>query len=164
MVQIYQDNDSIFHPALQMRYDYGKERLTLQRDKGQLRDAPYTSSFFNMDFSADLIRWNLRSDSLNITAMGGGSQAPMIIESIDFYNPDDYTILNGKGFSFHPLAMVVNYAEKNGVREFYADDLATKLNKRTDEVRSAMTFLSQKGMINYNPSTSVVQVLSLIHI
>ena len=158
MVQIYQDNDSIFHPALQLRYDYGKEKLTLQPDKGQLRDAPYTSSFFNVDFSADLIRWNLRSDSLNITAMGGENQAPMIIESIDFYNPDDYTILNGKGFSFHPLAMVVNYAEKNGVREFYVDDLATKLNKKSEEVRMAMTFLSQKGMINYNANTGVVQV------
>lgn len=158
MVQIYQNNDSIFHPALQLRYDYGKEKLTLQRDKGQLRDAPFTSSYFNMDFSADLIRWDLKSDSLNITAMGGTSQAPMIIESIDFYNPDDYTILNGTGFTFHPLALVVNYAEKNGIREFYADDLATKMVKKSEEIRLAMTFLSQKGMVNYDGNTGLVQV------
>ena len=158
MVQLYQDNDSIFHPAVQLRYDYGKEHLSLQREKGQLRDAPYTSSFFNVDFSADILRWDLKSDSMNITALGGGEQAPMIIESIDYYHPNDYRLLSGVGFSFHPLALVVNYVEKNGAREFYADDLALKTRKKPQEIRMALTFLSQKGMINYNASTGQVVV------
>ncbi len=158
MVQLYQDNDSIFHPALQFRYDYGKQRLSLQKEKGPLRDAPYTSSFFNVDFSADLIRWDLKSDSMNITATGGSNQAPMIIESVDFYNPDDYRLLSGKGFSFHPLVLVVNYAAKTGLREFYSYDLAQKTKKKQDEIDRALSFLSQKGMINYNASSGLVQV------
>ncbi len=158
MMQLYQDNDSIFHPAVQMRYDYGKQHLSMQREKGQLRDTPYTSSFFNVDFSADLLRWDLTSDSMNITAMGGGGQAPMIIESIDYYSPEDYRLLGGIGFSFHPLALVVNYSEKNGTREFYADDLATKTRKKPEEIKMAMVFLSQKGMINYSSSTGLVVV------
>lgn len=158
MVQLYQDNDSIFHPALQFRYDYGKQRLSLQKEKGPLRDAPYTSSFFNVDFSADLIRWDLKSDSMNITAMGGTNQAPMIIESVDYYNPDDYRLLNGKGFTFHPLVLVVNYASRTGLREFYSYDLAQKTKQKQDEIDRALSFLSQKGMINYNSSTGQVQV------
>ncbi len=158
MIQLYQDNDSIFHPAVQFRYDYGKQRLSLQREKGQLSDAPYTSSFFNVDFSADLIRWDLKSDSMNITTMGGGNQAPMVIESVDFYNPDDYRLLTGQGFSFHPLVLVANYSIKNGIREFYGYDLAQKTKKKPEEIHRAMTFLSQKGMINYNASTDLVQV------
>ncbi|MGC4033950.1 MAG: hypothetical protein QM754_19900 [Tepidisphaeraceae bacterium] len=158
MIMLYQDNDSIFHPSVQLRYDFGKEILTLQREKGQLRDAPFTSTFFNVDFGADLLRWDLKSDSMNLTAMGGGNQAPMIIESVDFYNPDDYRLLGGKGFTFHPLALVVNYAQRNGVRDFYDSDLATQTNKKLEEIRMAMTFLSQKGMINYNASTGFVQV------
>ena len=158
MVMLYQENDSIFHPSVQLRFDFGKERLTLQREKGQLRDAPFTSTFFNIDFGADLLRWDLKSDSMNLTAMGGGNQAPMIIESVDFYNPDDYRLLGGKGFTFHPLALIVNYAQRNGVRDFYDSDLATQSNKKLEEIRMAMTFLSQKGMINYNASTGFVQV------
>lgn len=157
MVQLYQDNDSIFHPAVQLRYDYGKQRLTLQKEKGPLRDAPYSSSFFNVDFSADLLRWDLKSDSMNITAMGGANQAPMIIESIDFYNPDDYRLLNGQGFGFHPLVLVVNYAARNGL-QFYSYDLAQKTKKKQEEIDKALSFLSQKGMINYNASTGQVQV------
>ncbi len=158
MIMAYQDNDSLFHPAVQLRYDFGKERLTLQREKGQLRDAPFTSTFFNVDFGADLVRWDLKSDSMNLTAMGGGNQAPMIIESIDFYNPDDYRLLGGKGFTFHPLGLVVGYAQRNGVRDFYDSDLANQAGKKLEEIRMAMTFLSQKGMINYNSSTGFVQV------
>lgn len=157
MVQLYQGNDSIFHPAVQLRYDYGKQRLTLQKEKGPLRDAPYSSSFFNVDFSADLLRWDLKSDSMNITAMGGANQAPMIIESVDFYNPDDYRLLNGQGFGFHPLVLVVNYATKNGL-QFFSYDLAQKTKKKQEEIDKALSFLSQKGMINFNASTGQVQV------
>lgn len=158
MVQIFQDNDSIFHPGIQLRYEYGKQYLSLQRMKGPLRDAAYTSSFFNIDFSADIMRWDLKSDSMNVTTYGGDNQAPMVIQSIDFYNPEDYRLLAGKGFSFHPLALVVNYAEQNGIKEFYDSDLATKFQKRIEEIKMAMTFLSEKGMINYTTTTGFVQV------
>ncbi len=158
MIQLYQDNDSIFHPAVQLRYDYGKQRLFLERERGQLRDAPYTSSFFNVDFSSDIIHWDLQSDSMNLSTVGGNNQAAMIIESTDYYHPEDFRLLSGSGFTFHPLAVVVNYAEKNGLREFYLDDLVQAIKLRYEEARVAMTFLSQKGMINYNSVTGYVQV------
>ncbi len=158
MIQLYQDNDSIFHPAVQVRYDYGKEQLSLERGAGQLRDAPFSSSFFNVDFSADQLRWDLRSDSMNIRTLGGNNQAAMIIESKDYYHPDDYLLLSGRGFTFHPLAVVVNYANKNGIREFYVGDVAAAFNLKYDESRMAMTFLSQKGMINYNAQSGLIKV------
>ena len=158
MIQLYQDNDSIFHPAVQFRYDYGKRKLSLERERGQLRDAPYTSSFFNVDFSTDMIRWDLKSDSMNLFTSGGNNQAAMIIESVDYYHPDDYSLLGGKGFTFHPLGAVVSYAEKSGNREFYVDDLAQSIKRKFEEVRVAVTFLSQKGMVNYNPLTGLIQV------
>ena len=158
IVHLYEENDSIFHPGLQFRYDYGKQRLSLRPEKGEFHDAPYTSSYFNVDFNADIIRWDLRSDSMNITAAGGGSQSPMVIESVDFYNPDDYVRLSGLGFSFHPLALVVTYAEKNGFRDFSAYDLAQSVGKKQEEVIDAMEFLAQKGMINYNLMSGMIQV------
>ncbi|MDZ4714902.1 MAG: hypothetical protein SH819_05475 [Cytophagales bacterium] len=157
-IQLYQLNDSIYHPAVQMQFDYGKHRLLVEREKGQLRDAPFTSTFFNVDFSTDLIRWDLESDSMNLRTYGGNNQAPMIIESTGYYHPNDYMLLTGKGFRFHPLAVVVNYAKNAGVQEFYLDDLVQSSHLSYDEIRAAMAFLSQKGMINYNPATSVVQV------
>ncbi len=158
IVHLYQENDSIFHPGLQFRYDYGKQRLSLRPEKGEFHAAPYTSSYFGVDFNADNIRWDLRSDSLNITAAGGGSQSPMVIESVDFYNPDDYVRLSGRGFSFHPLALVVMYAENNGLRDFSVYDLAHNVDKKQQEVSDAMEFLAQKGMINFDQLSGMIQV------
>ncbi len=158
MIRIFQDNDSIFHPAIQFRYDYGKKQLSLLKDKSYLGDAPFTSSFFNMDFNADMLRWNLKSDSMNLSVFGGGSQAPMVIESTDYYSPEDFQRLRGLGFSFEPLGMVVNYARKAGTQDFYSDDMAIKSGKKMEEVRMAMSFLAQKGMINFDPTTGRVHV------
>ncbi len=158
MVQLYQENDSIHHPGVMFRYDYGKKKLTLQPEKGPLHDAPYTSTYFNMDFNSDLIRWDLKTDSLSLSVAGGLSQEPMVVESTDFYNPDDYIRLTGHGFSFHPLAFVVNYSKRIGLTEFSAYDLAQQTNKSQHEVSDAMAFLAAKGMINFNPVTGVIQV------
>ncbi len=158
LVKIFQENDSIFHPAVELRYDYGKKRLVIQKEKGQMKDAPFTSSFFNVDFATDHLRWDLKSDSMNMFAAGGRSQASMIIESIDFYDPEDFRLLGGIGFTFHPLALVANYSINNGVREFYENDLVRSLNIKPEAIRMGMSFLAQKGMIGYNPISGLIQV------
>ncbi|MEX2235694.1 MAG: hypothetical protein WD824_26285 [Cyclobacteriaceae bacterium] len=160
-VNIHQGNDSIVHQMVRLKYTYGSDstqQLMLQKDKGDMRNAPYTSTFFNIDFSADLIRWDLYSDSLNMQIDGARNTVPLIIESIDFYDPEDYRLLKGVGFSFHPLALAANYALKNGVREFYSGDLAQASRKNPMEIKQGIEFLKQKGLVNYNSRTDLVQV------
>jgi hypothetical protein len=162
-IRIYQDNDSIYHPAVQLRYHYNTQNLTLQRSKGSLKDTPFTSSFFKIDFTGDYMRWNLKgdstgADSLNIFTAGGLSQDPLVIESQDFFDPRDFKLLRGVGFSFHPLVLVAQYATDNGTREFFTSDLASYANKKFNEVNGAMVFLSQKGMIEYEPQNGKIKI------
>lgn len=157
-VTLYQENDSIYHPSVNFRYDRGRERVIITKDQSALRNAPFNSSFLSMDFSADQIQWDLKADSLGITTIGAGNIAPMVIESTDFYNPDDYRQLRGKGFSFHPLALVANYAIKVASNDFYVFDLAGDSRKDLGEVKMAMDFLAQKGMILYDPSSGKIRV------
>jgi hypothetical protein len=160
-VNIHQGNDSIVHKQIRFKYSFDKDsvqQLLLQKDKGEMRNAPYASSFFNIDFTGDVLRWNLQTDSMDIRTDGGRNIVPLIIESIDFYDIEDYRLLKGVGFNFHPLTLVVNYALRNGIREFYSGDLAQATGKNSGEIRSAATFLAQKGMINYNTRTDLIQV------
>lgn len=160
-VNIHQGNDSIVHQLVRLKYIYGADstqRLLLQKDKGDMRNAPYTSTFFNIDFSADVIAWDLYTDSLDVQINGARNTVPLIIESVDFYDPEDYRLLKGVAFSFHPLALVANYALKKRVREFYTGDLAQFANKNPLEIKQGVEFLKQKGMVNYNSRTDVVQV------
>ena len=160
-INIHQGNDSIVHQLVRMKYSYAQDslqQLLLQKDKGEMRNAPYSSTFFNIDFSADIIRWDLVSDSLDIQIEGARNTVPLIIESIDFYDPEDYRLLKGVGFSFHPLALTANYALKNNLREFYSGDLANYAKKNPQEIKHSIEFLKQKGLVNYNNRTDVVQV------
>jgi hypothetical protein len=160
-VNIIQGNDSIVHALVRLKYTFESDsiqKLLLLKDKGDMRNAPYTSSFFNMDFTADIIRWNLTTDSMDIQTDGGRHIVPLIIESTDFYDIEDYRLLKGSGFNFHPLTLLVNYSTKTGLREFYAGDIAQFSGKSLAEVTSAITFLAQKGLINYNARTGLVQV------
>lgn len=160
-VSIQQGNDSIVHSLVRLKYFFSKDstqKLLLQKDKGDMRNAPYASSFFNVDFTADILRWDLNSDSLNLLTDGGRNDVPLIIESIDFYDIEDYRLLKGAGFRFHPLTLVVRYVLKTGFREFYPGDLASFSGRGIQEIKSAISFLAQKGMVNYNPATDKVQV------
>ncbi len=157
-IKIYQQNDSISHPATQFSYHFGRQLLTLQKEKGQLKNSPFSTSYFNIDFGADKLQWNLGVDSMNIYNYGGRSQAPMVLESVDYYDPEDFRLLAGHGFAFHPLALVASYSLRTGLREFYVDDLAMATAQRPDGMRMAMNFLAQKGMIHYNTATGYVKV------
>jgi hypothetical protein len=154
---IFQENDSITHRSVQMRYDFNKERLLLSGEKGPMRNAPYSASFFSMDFSASTIRWDLKSDSLDI-ASPPGSTVPMILESIDYYKPEDVRVLEGIRFNFHPLAMVALYCIQNNVRELHTGDLSQRFGYDILEVQKAIEFLAQKGLVEYWPKADLVRV------
>lgn len=156
-VVIYQDNDSLTHPSMQVRLDIAKQKITLTKDKTNLRKAPLSSSYFGIDFSADALVWNLKNDSITINVEGSGGVSPMVIESNDFYDPNDFNELRGTGLGFHALTIFVNYAKNNNTQDFYVFDLANA-NRSTEKVRMAADFLSQKGMILYDARSGKVHV------
>jgi hypothetical protein len=160
-INIIQGNDSIVHQAVRLKYAYpgdSIQHLILQKDKGNMRNTPYASSFFNIDFSGDVLRWDLAKDSLNIQTDGGRNTVPLVIESTDYYDPEDYRILRGEGFSFHALGLVVSYALKNGVTQFYSGEIATATGRDLMEIKKAVIFLYEKGLLIYNERTDVVQL------
>jgi hypothetical protein len=134
---IYQQNDSITHRSVQLKYDFAKDHVVLLSEKGPMRNTPYSASFFNMDFSASTIRWDLKSDSLNIM-QGANSTVPMILESVDYYEPDDFYMLGGVGFSFHPLAVVAIFCIQNNTRQLYTGDVAQRLKLNMVEFQKAI--------------------------
>ncbi|WP_276369164.1 hypothetical protein [Chryseolinea sp. H1M3-3] len=159
-INIIQGKDSITHPVVRMKYSFGDstQRLLLKKDKGAMKHSPYSSTFFNVDFASDVIQWDLNSDSLNLLTDGGRNTVPLIIESIDFYDPEDFRLLKGQGFSFHPLALVANYCLKNNVKEFYSGDLAAFSGKEMRDIKAAIEFLNEKGLIVYYPNMDLVRV------
>ncbi len=145
--------DSITHPAVRFRYSWegdSVQKLIIRKEKGMMKHTPYSSSFFSVDFAADVIRWDLATDSLNVEIDGARNTVPVVIESIDYYDPEDYRILKGEGFAFHPVALVASYCLNKGVREFYGGDLAYYASQQNRDIKAALQFLSGKGLLEYD--------------
>lgn len=157
-VAIYHGADSIIFPSIDFVYNTATGQVGLRKAKGLLKDAPVSSSYFQMDFSTDMVSWNVNSDSLNLYTFGQVSQVPMIIESVDHFDFEDFHLLEGVGFSFHPLMLVTGYARRYGTDEMYLDDIATRYRKDRNEVKRAIDFLNMKGMVEVDPATYRVKV------
>ena len=157
-VVIYQGSDSIYHPAVRFKYDFENKDLVLQKDKGGFRNTPYTATYFNVDFTADIVRWNVATDTLDASILEGRRIVPVHFESSDHYNFDDYRGLGDKIYDFNPLALVVAYSRKSGQDVFYVDDLARNYRKDARMLKGAMVHLAQKGLIGFDTKSNEITV------
>lgn len=157
-VNLYYRGDSISHPSVDFTFNLKKQFVYLTKSKGELKDAPFESSYFQVDFSADRLNWNLAKDSIDIFSASDVAQVPVIIQSKDHFNQNDWRLLGGSGFGFHALQLAAQYAIETGTNTFFVDDLAKKSKRSSDKVRSAMTFLAQKGLIVFDKSTGQITV------
>ncbi|MBL6447491.1 hypothetical protein JMN32_14325 [Fulvivirga sp. 29W222] len=157
-IVIYQGSDSIYHPAVRFKYDFENKYLVLQKDKGGFRNTPYTATYFNIDFTADIIRWHLDSASLDASILEGRQIVPAHFESSDHFNVEDYRGLGDQIYPFNPLALVVAYSRKKHEEKFYVDQLARHYKKDVRVIKGAMLFLAQKGLIGYDSNKGLITV------
>ncbi len=159
-IVILQGNDSIAHHTVRFRYDMNNKHLTLIQHDGIYRNTPYFSTFFNMDFTADMIRWDLDSDSLDISIMTARHRLPAIFASRDLFDERDYKRLSGIN-NFNPLTMVVHFARKSYTDIFGLSDLVSYYNNRFDRqtLSASMGFLHQNNLIEYDPLSATIRVL-----
>lgn len=156
-VFIYHQNDSIYHPSVNFKYNIPASLLTLLKEDGGFKDTPFYSSFFNVEMGADMIKWDLSTDSLDIAILNAKSQVPAIFVSQEYFKEQAFSQLVGL-YNFNPLLMAVGYARRIKSSEFYADDMAAALKQNPATVKGAMAFLMQKGFIDYDAYAGYVKI------
>lgn len=156
-VFIYHRGDSLFHPAVNFKYDANATLLTLLKEDGGFKETPFYSSYFKVDMSADMIKWDLKADSLDISILNAKSQIPAIFESQEYFKAQSFNQLAGL-YNFNPLLMAVGYARKINSSEFYVDDMAASLKQKPETLKGAMKFLMQKGFINYDIHSGFIKI------
>jgi hypothetical protein len=156
-VVIYHGQDSIYHPAVRSRYNSRESILTLLKDAGSFKGTPFVSSYFQMDITADMIRWQLEADSLDISILSGKNQVPALFESQEYFNMNRFDQLKGL-YEYHPLQMVIGYARKINSSEFYVEDMARALRQEVKTMRGAIRHLMRSGYIDYDVDTDKLKI------
>ncbi|WKN33164.1 hypothetical protein PZB74_07385 [Porifericola rhodea] len=154
-ITIYQREDSIFHPAIEFKYALDSSMLTVLSNSGHFKHTPFVATHLKMDIQADIMRWDLRTDSLNISTLTARDKVPVIFESHQYFNEQAFDKLS-QMYGFHPLIMAVGYGRKNNTLSFYTYDMARDMKQNEKTLKAAMLDLMTRGFIDYEPATGLV--------
>ncbi|HEY4650274.1 MAG TPA: hypothetical protein VIG72_02620, partial [Pontibacter sp.] len=154
-VSIYQQQDSISHLAVQMRYSKPLHRLVLTKDKGPYSRTPFYDTYHEMEIVAERVYWDLNTPNINFSVLNTKTIIPVQLESTNYYSNNRFQQLVGVA-TFHPLQALVAYAAKSKQNEFYAADVS-KFNKVNEQsIRQAAHNLSREGFLDYDNSTGYI--------
>jgi len=149
---LYHGTDSIYHPSAQLRFDTRTRDLVVKSIEGNYRYAPFYSSYVKMEIKADMVRWDLDSDSLEFSIISGKAELPALIQSIEYYNPEVLSSF-GKSYNFNPIILVTAYVSKTHIRQFFPEDIADYNLLNAKEVKASMKELAHHGYLNFNKFT-----------
>ncbi|MEN8248470.1 MAG: hypothetical protein ABFS32_06025, partial [Bacteroidota bacterium] len=154
---IYSKYDSIYHPGVKVRFDGKTNNLLLQKESGGFRNTPYVSTANEMNFTADILSWNIEQDSLYFSILLARNEVPIIFQSNEYYDQNTFRDLRGL-YDFNPLKLVLHYAKVKGEDQFYLGVLAEERNININNLRGAIMNLYQKGYVEYDNTTGTIKI------
>lgn len=156
-VAIYQQKDSLTHPAVQLRFSRATQELTLTKDNGPYADMPFYDNFHQIELTAERLQWTLGESNIEFSVLNTKTLIPLQLESTEYFSNSRYQRLVGVA-PFHPLQLLVGYGTKAKQKEFYATDVAkaTKINENA--IKEAAMAMSYQGYLNYDPASGYIEL------
>ncbi len=151
---LYHGMDSIYHPSTQFRFDTRTKEVVANSVGGDYRYAPFYSSYTNMEITADMIRWDIDSDTLEMSIISGKAELPVLIQSAEYFDPEILASFS-RNYNFNPIMLIATYVSKTHIREFYPADIADYNNLNAKELSHAMADLAMHGYLNFNKYTQL---------
>jgi hypothetical protein len=89
------ESDSIYHPALEMKYVSEERTLSLIRNSNSGISMPIFNSFHQVDMYVDAIYWKIDDPVMDFKMLSGQGESKMILESFNLYTDERYQKLQG---------------------------------------------------------------------
>lgn len=161
-VTLYFDQDSIYHPSVNFKYDVNTKDLNLSRGKRGSDRNPFFDSYHQVNINADKIDWNLVNDSLLIGKKQfgiGNGKDEVTFESLKYYD-EKYLMRIQNIADVNPIVSLKVLADELGLRELEARDFALKLNPKFDtpNIESLLYEFVSSGFIDYDVDAETIFV------
>ena len=156
-LKVKHKRDSITHPAIRFDYQVGPRLLRTNPDRGRFKDTPYSSSYFNVDFLTESMKWEMETDTMDVYIRQAKKVRPLVIESIDHFEQNDYNRLTSV-HRYHLLGMIISHANSVGSDTLLISDISSKYNLPYEEVESGVEVLMHKGLVNYDKVRAIIKI------
>lgn len=158
-VGIYVQQDSIYHPGLQFRYDIATRQVVLQRTETaeNLSRTPFFNTYHQIDMDVPQLTWKIDSPEMLFGGLQGTNNNNATFESANYFRESRFMEI-GMYDRTHPLVALKNVAELKKSNTFSVGDLVRYLRMPEVDVRHLCLDLSFRGLIKYDKNRSIIEV------
>lgn len=144
------ENDSIFHPSLQVRYNLANNELVMNRGEEGLSQSPFFNTYHKLDMYNEAIYWKLNEDVMSFEDIKGlRTKSEAIFESSDYFSAYRFDKMQGID-DLNPASMVSAYARKYKTDRFYTDEYAIWAKKPIEQMKVQLIKLANAGFLSFD--------------
>ena len=162
-ITIYYENDSIYHPGLQMKYHDEDKELSFTKDERVATVSPWFDSWHKIEIYCEALYWKIGDPRISFEMMKGPSKtSKAVFESSSYYSLHRYEKLQGID-EINPLNLIKRYTEKKKSREFTLGELTDYMNKPQEQVEGQLLSLANRGFLVYDFDDKVAQIKNKLY-
>ncbi len=149
-VSIYIDEDSIFHPAANFKFNNETKELLISRPKLGVGRSPFFDSYHKLDITVESIQWNTSEERIEFKPIvGNTSEQSAIFESQNFY--DESVMHEIAGFNnVNPLYTLWQLFYSGGFEDLTIEEVINWFHKPPLDIKAMMIDFAARGFIEYD--------------
>ena len=151
------EEDSIFHPGLELKFNVEDRELALIRGDKGLTKTPYFDSYHKLDLYVESAYWKLDEQKVDMKMITGGGEGKALFESANFYDEFRYARLQMMD-SVHPLVKIKQFAIQKDTNLLNVVDLAGYFRINQTNIRQMLMTLSTMGFLSFDADNDQVTI------
>ncbi len=149
--------DSIYHPAVSMRYLLKDKKLSLFRGNEGISRTPFYDSYHELNIAVEAIYWVIDQPILELATILSKVQKEASFESTNYYRENRFSKVQGIS-SKNPLVILKRLSERYSSRVIAISDYSKEFNLQPSAVISQLRTLVEEGFIFLDESKSIITV------
>ena len=88
----YDNQDSLYHPLIELNYDLNLKTIELLNLKGPLRQTPFYSTYFQVEINSDILTYLLEDKNIKFNILIAPNERPLVVSSRNYFSNNNLII------------------------------------------------------------------------
>lgn len=163
-ISFYFENDSLYHPGLDFRFDNARRQFVAVRNEEGRGRAPFSSTYHRLNLISEALYWNVDEDFAHFRSLDGMSTVSRVsVASHDFYSDPEFRRLRMID-EIHPMYVIERYLNETAAESpIPLNFLSAYMRKPPEQVVALVLNLVERGYLLYDGESNGITVLPAFH-
>ena len=156
IVTVYIDKDSIYHSAIQLKYETKDRELWLMRGKSGSERMPFFNTYHNLEMYSDAMHWKLKNENIEFSPLPGpADHSTATFESSNYFTAARVEMMMGMN-NVNPLWTLYEFFRTSKKQKASVDEIVKHFGYSKTDVQSLLFRFVEYGFIDFNMLTSEI--------